>query len=113
MIVSATTIRTSLDVYPHRLNEPFYEAFITLNVSWTIMAAGFVLINVEPGSEIRIQQEAEKFDFVSEANVLFGDHDLIVKVEAGSVGDIARLVVEKLRSLDGVTTTKTLACAEL
>ena len=35
------------------------------------MAAGFVLINVEPGSEIRIQQEAEKFDFVSEANVLF------------------------------------------
>ena len=46
---------------------------MTLNVASPIMAAGFVLINVEPGSEIRIQQEAEKFDFVSEANVLFGD----------------------------------------
>ena len=86
---------------------------MTLNVASPIMAAGFVLINVEPGSEIRIQQEAEEFDFVSEANVLVGGHDLLVKVEAGSVGDIARLVVEKLRSIDGVTTTKTLACAEL
>ena len=51
-------------------------------------------------------------DFVSEANVLFGDHDLIVKVKADSVGDIARMVVESIRSISGVTSTKTLACAE-
>ena len=55
---------------------------------------------------------ASKMDFVSEANVLFGDHDLIVKVEADSVGDIARMVVESIRSINGVTTTKTLACSE-
>ncbi|MAV95487.1 MAG: AsnC family transcriptional regulator [Euryarchaeota archaeon] len=76
------------------------------------MATGFVLINVEPGSEIEVQMAASKMDFVSEANVLFGDHDLIVKVEADSVGDIARMVVESIRSINGVTTTKTLACAE-
>ena len=76
------------------------------------MATGFVLINVEPGSEIEVQMAASKMDFVSEANVLFGDHDLIVKVEADSVGDIARMVVESIRSISGVTTTKTLACAE-
>tara|TARA_B100000676_G_scaffold269018_1_gene284650 strand:+ start:174 stop:515 length:342 start_codon:yes stop_codon:yes gene_type:complete len=113
MMVSATADRTSTDVYPHRLKDLFYEAFITLNVSSPTMAAGFVLINVEPGSEIKVHQEARKMKFVSEANVLFGDHDLIVKVEADSVGDIARLVVEELRSIRGVTTTKTLACAEL
>ena len=76
------------------------------------MATGFVLINVEPGSEIEVHKEASKMDFVSEASVLFGDHDLIVKVEADSVGDIARMVVESIRSISGVTTTKTLACAE-
>jgi len=76
------------------------------------MATGFVLINVEPGSEIEVHKAASKMDFVSEANVLFGDHDLIVKVEADSVGDIARMVVESIRSISGVTTTKTLACAE-
>ena len=38
-------------------------------------------------------------DFLSEANVLFGDHDLIVKVKADSVGDIARMVVRRIRSI--------------
>jgi len=85
---------------------------MTLILSLPLMATGFVLINVEPGSEIEVHNAASKMDFVSEANVLFGDHDLIVKVEADSVGDIARMVVESIRSINGVTTTKTLACAE-
>ena len=85
---------------------------MTLILSLPHMATGFVLINVEQGSEIEVQKAASKMDFVSEANVLFGDHDLIVKVEADSVGDIARMVVESIRSISGVTTTKTLACAE-
>ena len=85
---------------------------MTLILSLPHMATGFVLINVAPGSEIEVQKAASKMDFVSEANVLFGDHDLIVKVEADSVGDIARMVVESIRSISGVTTTKTLACAE-
>ena len=85
---------------------------MTLILSLPHMATGFVLINVEPGSEIEVHKVASKMDFVSEANVLFGDHDLIVKVEADSVGDIARMVAESIRSISGVTTTKTLACAE-
>ena len=76
------------------------------------MATGFVLINVEPGSEIEVHKAASKMEFVSEVNVLFGAHELIVKVYADSVGDIARMVVESIRSIPGVMTTKTLACAE-
>ena len=37
----------------------------------------------------------------------------ILKIEAESMGEIARLVVESVRSIKGVTNTKTLACAEL
>ncbi len=48
-----------------------------------------------------------------DANLLFGDHDLILKIEAENMGLIARLVVENIRSIDGVLNTKTLACAEL
>jgi DNA-binding Lrp family transcriptional regulator len=51
--------------------------------------------------------------FVSDANLLFGDHDLIVKLEADNMGSIARLVVESIRSVPGVLNTKTLACAEI
>jgi uncharacterized protein with GYD domain len=45
--------------------------------------------------------------------VLFGDHDLIVKLEAGDLATIAKAVVEHIRSVEGVVTTKTLAGADL
>jgi hypothetical protein len=44
---------------------------MTLILSLPHMATGFVLINVEPGSEIEVHKVASKMDFVSEANVLF------------------------------------------
>ena len=43
----------------------------------------------------------------------FGDYDLIVKIEASNMGEIARHVVESIRAIPGVANTKTLACAEM
>jgi DNA-binding Lrp family transcriptional regulator len=77
------------------------------------MSVGYVLINVEPGSEFSVFDEASSLSFVVDANLLFGDHDLILKIEAGNMGEIARIVVDKIRSIKGVQNTKTLACAEL
>ena len=51
--------------------------------------------------------------FVMDVHVLFGDHDMILKIEADNMGEIARLVVDSVRAIEGVTNTKTLACAEL
>jgi hypothetical protein len=73
------------------------------------MSVGYVLINVEPGSEISVFNVTSALPFVSDANLLFGDHDLIVKLEADNMG----LVVESIRSVPGVLNTKTLACAEI
>ena len=50
---------------------------------------------------------------VTDATVLFGDHDLIVKLEADNLATIAKAVVEHIRSVEGVVTTKTLAGADL
>ena len=77
------------------------------------MSVGYVLINVEPGSEFSVFDEASSLSFVVDANLLFGDHDLILKIEAGNMGEIARIVVDKIRSIKGVQNTMTLACAEL
>lgn len=40
---------------------------------------------------------------------LFGEYDLIAKVEADSFDMIGNIVVEHIRSVDGVKATKTLA----
>lgn len=77
------------------------------------MSVGYVLINVEPGSEFVVFNSASELPFVVDANLLFGDHDLILKIEASNMGEIARLVVDSIRSIEGVINTKTLACAEL
>ena len=53
------------------------------------MSVGYVLINVEPGSEISVFNVTSALPFVSDANLLFGDHDLIVKLEADNMGSIA------------------------
>ena len=77
------------------------------------MSSGYVLINVEPGSESDVYKVALSLDCVTDANMLFGDYDLIVKIEASSMGEIARHVGESIRAIPGVANTKTLACAEL
>ena len=77
------------------------------------MSTGYVLVDVEPGNEYSVYEQASKLSFVSDAKILFGDHDMILKIEADSMGEIAKLVVDSVRSIEGVTNTKTLACAEL
>ena len=70
-------------------------------------------MNVEPGSESDVYKVALLLDCVTDANLLFGDYDLIVKIEASSMGEIARHVVESIRAIPGVVNTKTLACCLL
>lgn len=89
------------------------EQLIRKDVSGLYMSVGYVLVNVEPGSEVNVFNAASSLSFVTDANLLFGDHDLIVKLEADNMGDIARLVVESIRAIPGVLNTKTLACAEM
>lgn len=77
------------------------------------MAVGYVLINVAPGKEHQAYLAVKDLQYVADATLLFGDHDLIVKLEADSLAIIAKAVVETIRQVPGVTDTKTLAGAEL
>lgn len=77
------------------------------------MAVGYVLINVAPGKEHEVYLAVKGMDFVADATLLFGDHDLIIKLEADSLATIAKSVVEDIRQVPGIIDTKTLAGAEL
>ena len=78
----------------------------------TIMAAGYVLVNVSPGKESDAYESIKRVPSVTDATMLFGDYDIIAKLEADSLGEIAKTVVEIIRQIPGVTDTKTLAGAE-
>ena len=76
------------------------------------MAIGYVLLNVSPGAEHDVYLQLQQLESVSDATVLFGDYDVIVKLEASDLSSIAKAVVESIRQIPGVLDTKTLAGAE-
>lgn len=76
------------------------------------MAVGYVLVNVSPGNERDAFQSISSVESVKDVTMLFGDYDIIAKLEADNLGEIAKTVVEVIRQFPGVTDTKTLAGAE-
>ena len=45
--------------------------------------------------------------------MLFGEYDLIAKVESDEEYTLTRVIVEEIRTISGITDTKTLLGAEL
>ncbi|MBC7081202.1 MAG: Lrp/AsnC ligand binding domain-containing protein [Thermoplasmatales archaeon] len=72
------------------------------------MPVGFVLISTAPAKEHQVYNELLKLKEIAELHPLFGEYDLIAKIEAKDLEELGRIVVEKIRKIDGVTDTKTL-----
>ena len=77
------------------------------------MSVGFVLITTEPGSEISVRNALDSIDGVSGRWVVFGSHDLLVKVEVGDESRITKIVIGDIRAIEGITDTRTLIGAEI
>jgi DNA-binding Lrp family transcriptional regulator len=76
------------------------------------MTIGFVLINVSPGTEKKVFDTMIKWEEIQELYPLFGDYDLIAKVQTSDYEGLSDIVVNKIRALKGVTETKTLTGAK-
>ena len=76
------------------------------------MAIGFVLINVAPGVEKKVFDTMIKWDEIQELHPLFGEYDLIAKIQAPDYESLSDIVVHKIRAIKGVTETKTLTGAK-
>ena len=73
------------------------------------MAIGFVLISAAPAREHEVYNKLSKVPQIVELHPLFGEYDLIAKIEADDFEKLGNLVVNKIRSIDGVIDTKTLS----
>ena len=76
------------------------------------MAIGFVLVHAAPAHEHKVYTKLSKVSEVVEVHPLFGEYDLIVKVEPEDFEKLGDIVVNKIRSIDGVIDTKTLTGAQ-
>ena len=73
------------------------------------MAVGFALLTISPLYEKEVYAALDtKIPEVVEVHPLFGEYDILVKIQCDSIDTIGEVVIRKIRSLKGVSDTKTL-----
>ncbi|MEM4587729.1 MAG: Lrp/AsnC family transcriptional regulator [Candidatus Jordarchaeales archaeon] len=71
---------------------------------------GFVLINVDPAKEEKIVQFLAEIPEIVEIHRLLGENDIMVKIVCKDVSEMRKLLLEKIRELDGVELVKGFLC---
>ena len=72
------------------------------------MAIGFVLISAAPACEHDVYNKLSKVPEIIELHPLFGEYDLIAKIDAEDFEKLGSIVVNKIRTIKGVIDTETL-----
>jgi len=67
----------------------------------------YVLIKVAAGAEARVFETLTKIEGVEEVNVVYGEYDIIVKVNARSMDDLRNIVTKQIRGIRDIVKTET------
>jgi len=67
----------------------------------------YILIQTEVGKAATVAQEIANIPGVLLAEDVTGPYDVIVRAEAGTVDELARLVVARVQTVAGITRTLT------
>jgi DNA-binding Lrp family transcriptional regulator len=73
---------------------------------------GFVMINVEPGTEKAVHDALQKVKGIREVVPVYGERDFIAIADVESISDLNRAVMN-IREIGGVTYTQTILGMEL
>jgi DNA-binding Lrp family transcriptional regulator len=72
------------------------------------MATGFALLSISPLYEKEVYKKLKDTSEIIEVHPLFGEYDILLKIESIDIDSIGEIVINKIRSIKGVTDTKTL-----
>ena len=73
-----------------------------------MMVDAYVLIAVSPGSEKRISKQLAGLEGVVEVNELYGEYDIIIKVQKASLPELDTFLTDKIRNIPDVKLTSTM-----
>jgi len=74
----------------------------------------YVLVKAESGKDLEVFNKIRKLQGkyrLWEVSMLYGDYDIMVKVDIAEPGDLQNFVFEGLRPIQGVVETKTMLIA--
>jgi len=70
------------------------------------------MINCELGAEGTIVEGVKSIDSVKEVSGVFGNYDIILKIECPNIEVMREIIAKKIRQLERVQSTTTLMCAK-
>jgi Lrp/AsnC family leucine-responsive transcriptional regulator len=78
-----------------------------------IGVTAFILVQFAPQEGLSQRETAEEIadlEGIYEVHMISGEYDMLLKVRGSTMEDIGRLVIDKLRDIEGVARTLTCAC---
>jgi DNA-binding Lrp family transcriptional regulator len=72
-----------------------------------VSVSAYVLIQTEVGKAASVADSVGKIEGVKTAEDVTGPYDVIVRVEAPTMDDVAKTVVSRIQMVDGITRTLT------
>jgi len=78
-----------------------------------VAVSAYILIQTEVGKAADVATEVRAIPGVIEADDITGPYDVIVRVEAGTMDDLGKMVVSRVQMIDGITKTTTMPVVHL
>ena len=72
------------------------------------MAFGYVLGTIVPSQVREVHNKLSKVPEIIELNPLFGEYDFVAKIEVEDYEKLSEIVINKIKSIEGIIDTKTL-----
>lgn len=76
------------------------------------MVVAYILIIADSGYEKKIIDALSDVDGVEDIDMIYGEYDLIAKINVDDVSALGDFVIEKIRPVQGVRRTSTLISVE-
>ena len=73
----------------------------------------WILISCEPGRERDVYLQLLDIPVVSEVSVVYGDLDLVARIDFESEKQMSKTLIEDMRNVEGIRKTETLIAVEV
>jgi len=77
------------------------------------MALAWILISCDPGRERDVYLQLLDLDTVSEVSVVYGELDLVARIDFENEKEMSKTLIEKMRHVEGIKKTETLIAVEV
>lgn len=76
------------------------------------MVIGVTMVNVVPGEEKAVYKQLTKIEGVKDVFHVFGEYDFVTIIDVEGLSTLNK-IVDKIREIEGVTSTQTIVGAEM